>query len=93
MLHARERVRHLTSLYLKELYVSAGGRRTGTGASLMNTLFEIATREGCSRVEWTTDRDNKDAQEFYAALGAMPLASKLFYRVTGNDLAQRGPHG
>jgi GNAT superfamily N-acetyltransferase len=68
------------SLYLKELYVAGAYRRTGTGRLLMEGLYEIARRRGLSRVEWTADTSNEGAQAFYEALGARPLASKIFYR-------------
>lgn len=73
-------------LYLKELFVSADYRRGGTGKLLMDGMYRIATERGCSRVEWTTDTSNRDAQAFYEALGAKPLTSKIFYRVTGQPL-------
>jgi RimJ/RimL family protein N-acetyltransferase len=49
----------------------------------MQGLSGIAADRGCSRIEWTTDRDNPGAQAFYVALGAEPAASKLFYRAAG----------
>ena len=70
------------SLYLKELYVSAAYRRSGAGRLLMDRLREIAVVRGCTRVEWTTDAGNLAAQSFYESLGARPLPTKLFYRVT-----------
>lgn len=76
------------SLYLKELYVTASARRSGVGALLMKGLFETAIDSGCSRVEWTTDSDNIDAQTFYESLGVSPVSSKLFYRIAGQDLAR-----
>jgi ribosomal protein S18 acetylase RimI-like enzyme len=74
------------SLYLKELYVAAKARRRGIGKLLMRHLYRIAVQKACSRVEWTTDRDNLDAQEFYEMLGVSVSASKLFYRVEGDVL-------
>lgn len=77
-----------TSLYLKELYVAAAYRRSGAGRLLMGRLREIAVARGCSRIEWTTDTGNLAAQSFYESLGAEPLPTKLFYRVTlldGNE--------
>ncbi len=68
------------SLYLKELYVSGRQQRQGTGRELMQALFDLAAKHGCSRVEWTTDRNNAAAQAFYASLGAAPEGAKLFYR-------------
>ena len=79
------------SLYLKELYVAVAYRRAGVGRMLMDGLGAVAARRGLSRVEWTTDTSNQGAQAFYEALGAKPLASKVFYRVTGDGPA--GPVG
>jgi GNAT superfamily N-acetyltransferase len=77
------------SLYLKELYVADAYRRAGTGRLLMDGLYDVARRRGLSRVEWTTDTSNQGAREFYEALGAKPVPSKIFYRVTGDDIAGR----
>jgi len=71
-----------TSLYLKELYVSSACRRAGVGRLLMDRLVAIAVARGCTRLEWTTDTSNAGAQSFYESLGAGPLETKLFYRVT-----------
>jgi GNAT superfamily N-acetyltransferase len=71
-----------TSLYLKELYVTSAYRRAGVGRLLMDWLRAIAVARGCTRLEWTTDTSNGRAQLFYESLGAEPLETKLFYRVT-----------
>ncbi|MDX6239888.1 MAG: hypothetical protein QOG10_4703 [Kribbellaceae bacterium] len=69
------------SLYLKELYVTQARQRGGVGKQIMEGLFEIASKHGCSRVEWTTDRDNAGAQAFYESFGVEPTDSKLLYRL------------
>ncbi|MEU4194885.1 GNAT family N-acetyltransferase [Kribbella sp. NPDC026611] len=69
------------SLYLKELYVSDAQQRRGIGRSLMEALFDVARQHDCSRVEWTTDRDNLSAQAFYKTFGVEPQNGKLFYRL------------
>lgn len=69
------------SLYLKELYVAADRQRQGVGKQLMEALFEVARKHGCSRVEWTTDQESDGAQRFYAELGVPVDGGKLFYRV------------
>jgi ribosomal protein S18 acetylase RimI-like enzyme len=74
------------SLYLKEMYVAETARRKGVGKLLMRNLYDIAIKCDCSRVEWTTDRDNVEAQRFYAELGVSVKESKLFYRIEGNQL-------
>lgn len=79
------------SLYLKEMYVIEAARRKGTGRLLMRNLYDIAIKSDCSRVEWTTDRENADAQRFYAKVGVPVKESKLFYRIEGDELrAQQG---
>ena len=69
------------SLYLKELFVSQGQQRRGAGRALMDSLFEVARKHDCSRVEWTTDSDNPAAQAFYKTFGVEPTGNKLFYRL------------
>ncbi|MGO9277739.1 MAG: GNAT family N-acetyltransferase [Streptosporangiaceae bacterium] len=63
---------------------SASLATTGTqwaGKMLMQAVFDGASKHGCSRVEWTTDRDNSGAQAFYATLRLPTEPSKVFYRV------------
>jgi GNAT superfamily N-acetyltransferase len=60
-------------------------RHAGVGKLLMSSVIEIAQREGCDRVEWTTDRKNENAQRFYAALGYEVNSGKIFYRVSMNS--------
>jgi ribosomal protein S18 acetylase RimI-like enzyme len=79
------------SLYLKELYVVQACREQGIGKLLMQNLVEIAAKHGCSRVEWTTDEQNRGAQGFYESLGVPRNSSKLFYRLEG-DLLRTADH-
>jgi GNAT superfamily N-acetyltransferase len=69
------------SLFLKELYVREPYRRQGVAQQLMKALFEKARASKCSRVEWTTDRGNVEAQRFYRASGFSVSEEKIFYRV------------
>ena len=69
------------SLYLKELYVAGDYRYRGAGKMLMQAVLDVASKHECSRVEWTTDRDNSGAQAFYTTLGLPTEPSKVFYRV------------
>ena len=68
------------SLYLKELYVVETHRRSGIGKQLMDALHDVARAHHCSRVEWTTDAPNLDAQRFYDEFGVKPDSSKIMYR-------------
>jgi GNAT superfamily N-acetyltransferase len=78
------------SLYLKELYVTEAARGQHVGTLLMNRLVEIAETHSCSRIEWTTDRDNVGAQRFYEALGVAQIRDKVFYRLNGQRAATGG---
>jgi GNAT superfamily N-acetyltransferase len=78
------------SLYLKELYVVQEYRLQGVGKLLMSEIIATAATHACSRVEWTTDSDNLDAQTFYEGLGVERLPSKLFYRLEGSALTEAG---
>ncbi len=69
-----------TSLYLKELYVQEDYRRCGVARELMVAVRNEAQAAGCSRIEWTADRDNPPAVALYAALGVEPHEGKIFYR-------------
>jgi GNAT superfamily N-acetyltransferase len=87
------------SLFLKELYVTEDHRAEGVGRLLMDELCRVAAEHDCSRVEWTTDKDNPQAQKFYQTLGHTPDPSKIFYRLEGDRLlssaraaASRAPH-
>jgi GNAT superfamily N-acetyltransferase len=68
------------SMYLKELFVAEPHRRQGIGKQLMDALLDVATKHGCTRLEWTTDEENEDAQRFYEELG-YSRSPKIFYRV------------
>ncbi|MGW0504795.1 N-acetyltransferase family protein [Micromonospora sp. NPDC003241] len=68
------------SLYLKELYVAEAARGQGIGQLLMDRLAEVAAANSCSRIEWTTDRDNAQAQHFYEKIGVTQNGNKIFYR-------------
>lgn len=74
------------SLYLKELYVRKTHRRQGVGRQLMAKICRIADDSGCSRVEWTTDRQNVEAQAFYRQLGAPVASAKVMYRLDRGNL-------
>lgn len=66
---------------MTHFYVRDTLRRQGIGARLMDELRAVATaRPGCSRIEWTTDRDNPNARAFYRSLGFAESDGKIVYR-------------
>jgi GNAT superfamily N-acetyltransferase len=76
------------SLFLKELFVRESRRRRGVGAHLISQLCSIAVESGSSRLEWTTDTDNSDAQKFYDRLGVSRASAKVMYRAEGDVLVR-----
>lgn len=78
------------SLYLKELYVAEAARGRGVGRLLMDHLVRVAIANSCSRIEWTTDRDNAQAQRFYDSMGVAQNGNKIFYRLEGQLLRATG---
>jgi GNAT superfamily N-acetyltransferase len=69
-----------SSLYLKELFVREPARRRGVARQLMTAVRAEAMAAGCTRVEWTADRDNPTALALYQALGFQQHNGKAFYR-------------
>lgn len=77
-----------SQIYMKELYVGASARGAGVGEILVRALARIAVARGCTRLDWTTARDNAGAQAFYRRLGARVVEEKVFFRLEGSDLAR-----
>lgn len=69
-----------SSMFLKELFVREGARRRGVARHLMNAVRAAADAAGCTRIEWTADRDNPPALALYQALGFQQHNGKAFYR-------------
>ncbi|MEV7228156.1 MULTISPECIES: GNAT family N-acetyltransferase [Polymorphospora] len=70
-----------SSLYLKELYIARSHRGHGLGTLLMSHVAAVAVRHDCTRMEWATGLENRDAQEFYRSLSATVHAGKVSYRL------------
>jgi ribosomal protein S18 acetylase RimI-like enzyme len=74
-------------LYMKDLYTAAAARRQGVARILMRELARIAQARGCVRIDWTTERDNLQAQAVYEALGTAILDEKIYYRLDEEAIA------
>ncbi|GLY29880.1 hypothetical protein Kisp02_32450 [Kineosporia sp. NBRC 101731] len=69
------------TLFVKELFVAESHRGKGLGTLLFEQILQIAnSREDCSRVEWTADRNNPTATRFYTAQGFKEDEGKVYYR-------------
>ncbi len=77
-------------LFMKEIYVVSGYRGQGIGKALIHFVARYALDIGCSRFDWTVDRDNEQAMAFYRHLGARPANDKVYFRVSGADLERLG---
>ncbi len=73
-------------LFLKELFVSARARGSGTGTALMQAVARLAVEGGFARLDWTADRSNARLLGFYDAMGAVEQNEKVFLRLTGQAL-------
>jgi GNAT superfamily N-acetyltransferase len=74
-------------LFMKELYVASDARSKGTGQKLMVWIAAYALKMNCVRFDWTVDLDNAKALAFYHSLGATHVRDKLYFRLSGADLA------
>jgi GNAT superfamily N-acetyltransferase len=74
--------------FLKEIYVAAAGRGAGIGRALMTQLAALAVARGYRRLDWTADADDPALLRFYESLGGEPHPKKLFFRLTGDALAE-----
>lgn len=77
-------------LYLEDLYVQPGHRRSGIGRALLTHLGALAVERGCGRFEWSVLDWNADAIRFYEGMGATLLPDWRICRVTGEALARFG---
>jgi len=57
---------HPTSYcYLEDLFVDSTARSIGAGRALIKAVEEAAKAEGCAKLYWHTDKQNKTAQGLY----------------------------
>jgi GNAT superfamily N-acetyltransferase len=76
-----------SGFFLKEIYVADAARGAGLGRKLMTALAELALERGHRRIDWTADADDAALLRFYDGLGAAAYPKKVFYRLTGDALA------
>jgi len=73
-------------LYLEDLYVSPEFRGVGAGKTLLKYLARLAVSKNCGRFEWSVLDWNEPAIGFYKAIGALPQAEWVSYRLSGKAL-------
>ena len=77
-------------LWLEDLFVVPGARRSGLGRRLLGEVARIAVERGCARMEWSVLDWNMMAIQFYRSLGARPLTDWTTMRLDADSLAQLG---
>lgn len=55
--------------YMQDLYINPGQRRQGLARSLVNTLADLAKKQGWARIYWLAEAENEAAQTLYKSLG------------------------
>ena len=55
--------------YLQDLYADPEVRGTGIGRKLIQAVYDIADRDGCPAVYWTTQDFNHEARKLYDRIG------------------------
>lgn len=60
-------------LFMKELYIEEGYRRSGVGSSLLQALAMICEKRGVAKVRFDVLASNQRARDFYRKFGAVEL--------------------
>lgn len=68
-------------LYLEDLYVDPAVRGRGYGQAMLRRLAAIAVERNCERLDWWCLDWNRDAQDFYRRMGAMPMEDWTVWRM------------
>ena len=73
-------------MHLEDLFVRPEHRRSGIGRAFFGELARICAERGFGRLEWSVLDWNTPAQDFYAALGAVPMDGWTVWRLDGGPL-------
>lgn len=74
-------------IFIEDLFVDPGARRTGAGRALFRALAREAVARGCARIDWAVLDWNTPAMDFYRAVGGGPQAGWQPWRIDGAALA------
>jgi len=70
------------SMYLEDLFVLEGSRKSGAGSALFEHVRALGAERGCGRMEWEVLDWNTLARDFYHRRNATWLKDWLVYRIT-----------
>jgi ribosomal protein S18 acetylase RimI-like enzyme len=65
---------------IENLVVSADYKREGIGKSLMDYIEDFCLQQDCSKIMLQTNSENRDARDFYTAMGYDPDAKIGFIK-------------
>lgn len=68
-------------VYLQDIYLASTVRGTGLGTRLMRETVRWSKRLGADHLRLAVDRDNSDAQEFYASIGLRFRDDEKIYQI------------
>jgi GNAT superfamily N-acetyltransferase len=69
------------SLYIEDLFVRPGARRTGLGRRFIRELARIARDRGCGRLQWAVLDLNEQGRQFCESWGAKPVTGWGLMRI------------
>lgn len=72
--------------FMKDLFTSRSARGKGIGKALIRFIATFSLAHGCSRLDWTTEKSNPGAGDFYLSIGASLIEEKQYFRLEGDDL-------
>lgn len=75
------------NLFLEDLFVKEEYRGHGLGEAMLRRLAQIAVERGCERLDWLCLDWNHPAIAFYQRVGAVILADRRVFRISGDRLA------
>ena len=70
------------TIYLEDLFVIEGARRSGAGGLLFDHVRAIGEARGCGRMDWQVLDWNASARGFYERRGGQLMQEWLLYRIT-----------
>lgn len=71
---------HQPFAVIENLVVSAEYQREGIGKSLMDYIEDFCLQQGCSKIMLQTNSENRNARDFYTAMGYDPDAKIGFIK-------------
>jgi len=77
--------RGMPGIYLQDIYVAASERGTGLGRKLIAETAQRAALNGAEFLRLSVDETNREAIDFYQALGLRYMANENIFMATGDD--------